>query len=819
MLLLNCFCLIMQTLFHDLRYALRQLRKSSGFAVVSVLTLALGIGANTAIFTVVNAALLRSLPYHDPGRLVYLNETRSGAQLQKMELSYPDFVDFRDQNRSFSGVGGYSPVNATYLGPEGAESVFATAASSNFFDVLGVAPILGRSFAPNADLAGGERTVILTYSGWQTRFGGDPNVLGKSVTINGVTRTVVGVLPATFQFAPSRSSEFYLPLAVSGWRLRRNAHWILGVGRLRPGVMLGQAQAEASTIANQLATQYPDSNPGVGIAMTPLREELVGTVRPILLVLMAAVVGVLLITCSNLAGLQLARCVTRQKEIAVRTALGATRWQVVRLLLTESVVVSTVGGVTGMLLAYATLPLLAAALPADQQAIMPFLRHLQIDKEVLGFTAAVAIGSGILFGLVPALEAARPDVREALQDGQRATAGALRNWLRDGLVVGQVAMAIVLLVSGGLLMKSLLRLVRVDPGFRVAHLLTFQTSMVSQRYRDDAQQLAFERNLRERLQALPGVKSAATVSTLPLGNAGGTSRFVIAGHPRVLADEYEANTREISPSYFGTMGIPLRAGRFFDEHDDAKATHVAIINQTLADLLFAGQDPIDQRIDFTYTKEHDVWQIVGVVGDENLGQLDRKPTPVVYEPYAQGPNYFLGVVIRTEGDPAAVAGAVRTSMHDLDSSVPVASLTSMERIVADSPSVAMRRYPAYLIGAFALLALILATLGVYGLLAYVVAQRTRELGIRLALGAKRIDLLRLVVERGIKLALAGVLIGGVGAVASGRFLATLLYAVRPTDAAILAGTAALLIVVALLASYIPARRAASIEPMVALRSE
>ena len=809
----------MPTLFHHLRYALRQLRKSPGFAVVSILTLALGIGANTAIFTVVNAALLQSLPYHDPGRLVYLGETRSGAQYQKMEFSYPDFVDFRDQNRSFSGVGGYSPVNATYSGPEGAESVLATVVSSNFFDMLGVAPILGRSFASNADLAGGERTAILTYAGWQARFGGDPNVLGKSVTINGVPRTVAGVLPAAFLFAPSRSSEFYLPLAVSGWRLRRNAHWILGVGRLRPGVTLEQAQAEASTIASQLATEYPDSNPGVGIAMTPLREELVGTVRPILLVLMAAVVAVLLITCSNLAGLQLARCVTRQKEIAVRSALGATRSQVVRLLLTESLVASTVGGVAGVSLAYAALPLLAAALPSDQQAIMPFLRHLEIDKAVLGFTAAVTIGSGIVFGLVPALQAARPDVHEALQDGQRATAGALRHRLRDGLVVAQVAMAIVLLVSAGVLAKSLRKLVRVDPGFRVAHLLTFATSLVPQRYRDEAQQIAFERNLRERLQALPGVKSAATVSTLPLGNAGGTSRFVIAGHPRVPADEYEANTRQISPSYFRTMGVPLRAGRFFDEHDNARAPHVAIINQTLADLLFAGRDPIGQRIDYTYTKDHDIWQVVGVVGDENLGQLDRKPTPVVYEPYAQDPNYFMGVVIRTEGDPAAIADAVRTSMHDLDSGVPLGSLTTMERIVAESPSVAMRRYPAYLIGAFALLALILATLGVYGLLAYVVAQRTRELGIRLALGAKRIDLLRLVVGQGMKLALAGVLMGGIGAVASGRFLATLLYAVRPSDAVILASTAALLMLVALLASYIPAHRAASIEPMVALRSE
>ena len=809
----------MHTILQEFRYALRQMRKSPGFTVVAVLTLALGIGANTAIFTVVNAALLRALPFQAPARLVHLCETRTAGTFQKMEFSYPDFVDFRDHNQSFSGVGGYFPVNATYSGREGAEQVMATVASANFFDVLGVRPILGRVFAANADEAGGEKTVVLTYSGWQSRFGGDRGVLGKSITLNDEPRTIIGVLPADFQFAPSRSGDFWIPLAVRGWRLRRNAHWILGIGRLKPEVTLQQAQAEASGLALQLAAQYPDSNPGVGVYLTPLREQIVGNVRPILLVLMGAVLAVLLITCSNLAGLQLARAVTRQKEIAVRTALGASRLRIVRLLLTESVLISMLGGLGGVLLAYSILPLLVASLPKDQQAILPFLRDLRVDTTVLWFSAAVSIFSGVLFGLMPALQGARSDVHDALQDGSRTTAGSLRHRLRNGLVVAQVAMAIVLLVSAGLLMKSLTKLLQVDPGFRVSHLLTFSTSLPQQSYPDDAHQVAFERLLRARLEALPGVQSAATVNDLPLGNAGGTSRFVLAGHARIPAEEYEANSREISPNYFQTMGIPLRRGRVFNEHDDAKAPRVIIINQTLADMLFPGQDPIGKRIDFTYTKDPNLQEIVGVVGDENLGQLDRKATPAIYGPYAQDPYSFLGVTIRTEGDPSAAAGSVRAAMHELDASLPVNSLVTMERIIADSPSVAVRRYPAYLIGAFASLAMVLAMLGIYGLLAYVVAQRTRELGIRLALGAQRRNLLGLVIASGLRLALLGAAIGTVCALAAGRMLATLLFEVRPTDVVILSSVATLLVVVALLASYIPARRAASIEPMQALRAE
>jgi predicted permease len=809
----------MQSLLQEFRYALRQLRTSPGFSSVAVLTLSLGIGANTAIFTVVNAALLRALPFQDPGHLVYLCETRNTGTFQKMEFSYPDFVDFRDHNQSFSGVGGYFSINTTYSGREGAEQVVATVASANFFEVLGVRPILGRVFASNADQASGEKTVLLTYAGWQKRFGGDRNVLGQSITLNDEPYTIIGVLPGDFQFAPSRSGDFWIPLSVRGWRLRRNAHWILGVGRLKPAVTLEQAQAEASGVALQLAAQYPDSNPGVGIYLTPLREQIVGNVRPILLVLMGAVIAVLLITCSNLAGLQLARAVARQKEIAVRTALGASRARIVRLLLTESLLISMLGGLGGVLLAYSILPVLVASLPTDQQSVLPFLHDLQLDRTVLWFSAAVSIFSGVMFGLMPSLQGARSDVHDALQDGGRTTAGSLRHRLRNGLVVAQVALAIVLLVSAGLLMKSLSRLLRVDPGFSVAHLLTFDTSLSQQHYRDAAHQVEFERDLRARLQALPGVKSAATVSTLPLGNAGGTSRFVIAGHARIPTEEYEANTREISPNYFETMGIPLRKGRVLNEHDTVNSPRVIVINQTLATLLFPGQDPIGKRIDFTYTKDPNIQGIVGVVGDENLGQLDRKPTPVIYDAYAQDPNSFLSVTIRTEGDPSAAAGSVREAMHEIDASLPVNSLVSMDRIIADSPSVAVRRYPAYLLGAFASLALVLAMLGIYGLLAYVVAQRTRELGIRLALGAQRRNLLGLVLGSGLRLALLGAAIGAVCALAAGRMLATLLFDVRSTDVAILFGVATLLVVVALLASYIPARRAALIEPMQALRAE
>jgi len=702
----------MQTIFLDLRYALRQLRQSPGFTTVALLTLALGIGANTAIFSVVNAALLRSLPYSEPDRLAFLDETRTAGTFNQMEFSYPDYLDFGARNQSFSDIGGYAAgIPVTYSAREGGEKLLISIASANFFDVLGVQPLLGRTFLPKADMAKADKAVLLSFTAWQKRFGGDPAVLGKRVTLDGSLYSIIGVLPHNFQFAPSGSTEFWLPLEPTEFRLRRSGRWINGVGRLKPGVTIQQAQAEANTIARQLEAQYPESDSGVGIAVTPLRELLLGNLRPVLLVLMAAVGVVLLITCSNLAGLQLARSVARQKEIAVRAAMGASRWQIVRLLITESMMIAILGGAAGIVLANLTLPILIASLPTDQQAEMPFLQNVTIDKMVLTFSVATSIFAGLLFGIVPALQGAGSNIRDALQDASHSTAGSLRHRLRDGLVVSQVALAIVLLMSAGLLMKSLVRLLRVDPGFTVAHLLTFETSLPPQDYPDSKSQLALERDLRARLQQLPSVQSAATVEVLPAGNGGGSSRFVLAGHIRnVPAEQYEANTRDVSPNYFQTMDIPLRAGRTFTEHDDESAPRVVVISQTLANSVFPGQDPIGKRIDFTYTKDPLICEIIGVVGDENLGQLDRKTTPVIYEAYAQGPDPYMAVVVRTTTDPGSLAEAVRETVRRINPSLPVSSVSSMGRIIAESPSVAMRKYPAYLIGAFATLALFLAML-------------------------------------------------------------------------------------------------------------
>ncbi len=810
----------MHSMMQDIRYAMRQLTKSPGFASVAVLTLALGIGANTAIFSLLDAALLRPLPYDEPNRLVHLMETRTAGVWQQMEVSYPDYVDLRQNNQSFSALGGYSGATITYSDSEKAEQVFGAFISANFLDVLGVRPALGRNFQPGADLPDGEKAVLLSYPGWQKRFGGDASVIGRTVRLNGGIHTVVGILPRDFQFAPGRSADFWLPISVSGWRERRNAHWFFPIGRLKPGVTQEQAQAELSAFSRQLEKQYPDSNQGVGIQVTSLRDQMVGNVRPILLLLMGAVVVVLLVTCLNLAALQLARAVKREREFAVRSALGATQWQTLRLMLTESVVVSLLGGGLGVLLAYLALPLLVAGIPQDAKATLPFLQNLRANPTVLVFSGVVAVSVGVLFGIVPALHSSRLQLRKSLQDGTRSATGGPRHRLRDVLVVTQVALALVLLVGAGLLTKSLRKLTNVNPGFETTHLLTFSTSLPRERYPDEPQAIALESNLRSKLEALPGVKSAAMINQLPLTNAGGTSRFVLEGHRNGSdRDLWEANSREVSPNYFSTMGIPLRVGRYFDERDDAKAPHVAIINQTLADLLFPGGDPIGKRIDFTYTGQPDIWQIVGVVADENLADLDSKPAPVVYESFEQSPDSYMSVVVRTVGDPDSMAGSVRRAMHDLDMQLPVTGLVSMDEIIAGSPAVMIRKYPAYLIGAFALLALILAVLGIYGLLAYVVAQRTRELGIRFALGAQRNDVLVPVIANGFRLTLIGIAIGGLGSLLVGRAMAALLFQVRAMDAGVFMSVATLLLVVALLASYIPARRAASIEPMQALRSE
>jgi putative ABC transport system permease protein len=803
----------------DIRYALRQLLRSPGFAVVSVLTLALGIGANTAIFTVVNASLLRALPYQNESRLLHLQETRAAEGVAQFEFDYPDFLDLRERAHSFEALAGYSGTPATYTSNDGAEVLPVTVVSANFFDVLGVRLAQGRTFQSNADLAGGERGVVLTYQGWQRRFGGEPGVMGRSLNFNGELYSVVGILPPDFQFIPGRGTDFYLPLEVSEWRLRRNAHWIYPIGRLKPGISRQAAQSEVSAIARQLEQQYSESNKNVGMLATPLREQMLGPVRPGLIVLMAAVVTVLLIACLNLAAMQLARSVSRQKEMSVRSALGASRGQILQLYFTESVVLAAIGGVLGLLLSASLLPLLVAGIPRDQMAMLPFLQGLQLDTRVLAFCAVMSALSGVVFGLAPALQGMNRLAIGSLQDGARSTGNIQRHSLRNSLIVCQIGMTIVLLVSAGLLLKSLNKLLHVDPGFTTARLLTFQTVVPQKKYQTRQQAIALEQNLRTRLQQLPGVQSVATSSAVSLTGDGSSSRFVVEGHPRRAEYEHEANGRDVSANYFSTMGIPLRAGRLFNEHDTMDATHVIVINQTLARMLASDGNMVGKRIDFTFTNEPVLVEVVGIVGDEQVSALGQDPAPVYYDPIAQSPSGSLGVMLRTTVEPMSLADVVRRTMREIDPELPVTQMASMDQIIQESPSALIRRYPAMMVGAFALLSLMLAAIGIYGLLAYLVAQRTRELGIRLALGAQRSSVLRLVIANGARLALLGAVIGGVASVAAGRLLASLLFQVSPMDVSIFAAVIFLLFGVVLLASYIPARRAAAIEPMQALRSE
>ena len=808
----------MHSLSHQVRYAIRQLAKSPGFAVVSVLTLALGIGANTAIFTIVNASLLRSLPYPAESRLLHLQETRASEGVAQMEFSYPDFIDLRTRSNSFESVAGYSSTPATYSDSSGVQIIPVVDVSANFFDTLGVRLAQGRSFLANADAAGGERALVLTHQGWQRRFGGASGILGQSVTLNGHLYTVVGILPQDFRFYPGRSADFYVPLEVSEWRLRRNAHWIYPIVRLRSGVTAAAAQAEISSIARQLEVQFSDSNQNVGMLAIPLREQFFGPVRPVLLVLMGAVAGVLLIACLNLAAMQVARSISRRQEVAVRSALGASRRQILQLFMTENFVLASIGGALGLGFAALLLKLVEANIPDDQLAMLPFLQNLHLDPVVFGFCLIVSVLAGVLSGLVPAWQGSGKFATTALHAGTRTTTSPDRHLLRSAMIVSQIAMAIVLLVGAGLLLKSLNRLMHLDPGFSSERLLTFQSVLPEKKY-NPAKAVQFEQSLRTRLQSLPGVKSVATSSAIPLTGAGGSSRFVFEGHPRNAQYEIESNGRDISPNYFATMGIPLRAGRLFDERDIQEAPHVVIVNQTLARMLSSDGNVVGKRIDFTYTKEPAWVQIVGVVGDERVTSLDQQPAPVFYDPYAQSPSSDLGNVIRTIADPIALADSVRRVVHELDPDVPVTGLATMEQIIQQSPPVLIRRYPAIMIGTFALLSLALATIGIYGLLAYFVAQRTRELGIRLALGARRSDVLALVVRNGLKLALFGIVIGGACSLIAGRALGSLLFQVRPVDFSILAGVITLLFAVVCLASFIPARRAATIEPMQALRSE
>jgi len=811
----------LETLIRDICYGCRMLAKSPGFTVVVILMLALGIGANTAVFTILSAILLRALPYEKPDELAQIWQTRTSGSFQQMEASYPNYLDMRDHSRVFSRLGGYSNTTATLAGKDGAEQIAIAVASSGFFEALGVRPILGRTFAPAEDGAQEQTAVILTYGGWQRRFSGDPHIVGKSLTLDGSLCTIVGVLPETFQFGPSRSSDIWRSLHLLGGMLeRRNLYWFHPVGRLQPGVNLQQAQAGLQTLARQLEAQYPDSNHGVGIRLVSLRDQLIGSVRPVLLMLMASVGFVLLITCANVAGLLLARSVPRQREIAVRIALGAGQGRIVRQLLTEGVLLALIGGAAGVLAASWAVPAILSAIPKSQIASLPSLLGLGVNRAVLLFSLGLSVITGILFGMAPALQIFHSNVSGTLQESGRSSVASPHSRLRDALVVGEISLAIVLLVGAGLMLNSLRHVLNVDPGFKTDHLLTLSLALPDKSYPDEPRALAFLRQLLQNANRLPGVKRAVAVSVLPLSGSGNTSRFDLEGHPKASGgEEYEANSRTVSANYFRVMGIPLRAGRFFTEQDTGKSPQAVIVNQALADMAFPHQNPIGKRINFTYTNTPDLWEIVGVVGNESITALDAQTTPVVYDNFEQDASGYFSVMVRTEQEPAGLADAVRHVIREIDPGVPVYAVASMRQLISDSPTMFLRAYPAYLVGALAGIALLLAALGIYGLLAYSVAQRTRELGLRMALGAQPWQLLQMVIRNGLQLTLIGTLLGVLGALAAARLISSLLFGVTPSDFTTFFEVCVLLVLAVLPATYIPARRATRVDPMVALRNE
>ena len=807
----------MNKLLQDLRYAVRTLIKRPGFVVIAVATLALGIGASTSIFTVVNAALLRGLPYKSPDRLYHLWEKTPQQEFSKREFSYPDYQDYQ-QNSVFESLAAYTGGGAILSGSGEPESLNAQRVSANFFSVLGVDPFMGRTFQTDEDKQGGPKVTVLTYGLWQRRFGGDSGVVGRALTINGDSYTVIGVLPASFQFA-LRPADLWLPYQPTQNQLtRRYLHGTNLIARLKPGVTAEQAQSEVSLIASRIEQQNGQSHANTVARVVPLQEEVIGAVKPILLVLLAAVGFVLLIACANVASLLLTRSLARQKEVAIRSALGASRWRVIRQLLTESLVLSIVGGLAGLIIAYWGTPALVATLPQTQLNAMPFLKSLQLDASILAFSFGLSLLTGLLFGLAPALQSSRLDLNEVLKEGGRNASAGVGQRLRGAMVITEIALAVVLLVGAGLMMKSMLRLLQTNVGFKTQNLLTMTVILPAAKYTEASQRVNFIDQLKRRIESLPGVAGAGTVNILPL-NGGNTTRFYVDGDPVPAAgQETEANIRTVNDSYFQTLGVPLIAGRLFDERDLPDRSQVVIIGKNIADRIFAGRNPVGRKLKYAGVEAPPL-EIVGVVGDVKITGLDEAVRPVLYYPYRQGGGPFNNLVVRTNGDPTALTNSVRNEIRTLESEAAILNVRSMDEMIAQTPASFMRRFPALLIGIFAGVALLLASIGIYGVVSYSVSQQTHYIGVRMALGAKPSDILKMIMRQGLLLAVAGVGIGVVAALGLMRLLRTLLFEVGTTDLATFGIVSVTLFLVALLACFLPARRATKVDPLVALRYE
>jgi putative ABC transport system permease protein len=809
----------MDHLLQDLRYGLRMLRTRPAFTSAALLALAFGIGANTAIFSVLDAVLLRPLPYKDADRLVMLWHDYSQMNLPKASLSVPSYIEYRDHMRSFESVAAGTNWSANLTGTGDPERVQGARVTANFLATVGVAPVLGRDFLPEDDRPGGDRVVLLSHGLWQRRFGSDRSIVGSTMALNGETHTIVGVLPANFVFF--QPVDLFKPIAFTPEQASPDNHgneFLIGVARLRPGVTLEQARAEMDGLEARLRQEFYVA--GWGVRMVPLLEEMTGEVRPALLVLMAAVLAVLLIACSNVANLLLARAASRRREIAVRAALGAGRWRVVRQLLTESVVLAVAGGALGVLVASWGLRVLPAAAPASMLQAILGGRGIGLDGGVLVFTLGLSVLTGLVFGLAPALQASRTDLDEVLKDtGRGEGTGGRGHRLLASFVVSQVAVALVLLVTAGLLVRSFVRLQAVDAGFRADHVLTMRLTLPQGRYAEDGQVAAFYDELLRSLSRLPGARSAAAISNLPMGGDNASASFAIEGLQVGTGEPSpHGDSHIVSHEYFATMGIPVLRGRPFEPRDGREGAKVAIIDQVLADRYWPGGDPIGRRMAlyFEGSAERPAWrEIVGVVGHVRKYGLDGRIKEQYYVPAPQLPRRSMFLVLRTAGDPGSVAAAARAAVRDLDADLPLFQVRTMERVVEET--LVGRRFAMLLMSLFAALALLLAAVGLYGVISCSVAQRTREIGIRMALGARGGDVVRMVVRRGLALAAIGLALGLAAALAVTRLLSSLLFSVRPTDPLTFVSLAALLLAVAGVASFLPARRAARVDPIEALR--
>jgi putative ABC transport system permease protein len=802
-------------LWQDLRYGARMLLKAPGFTLIAVTTLALGIGANTAIFSIVNAVLLRPFPYQEPERLVILQESLSGGA--GGTVSYPNFADWRTQNTlcdAIVAVRANESFNFTGAGEP--ERLQGRLVSAEFFSTLGIKPLLGRGFLAEDDRPGASPAAILSYGFWQRRFGEDPSVIGKQLTLNNQSFTVVGITPANFQYGAEADVTVPIGLQAERFRARGADPGIGVVARLKPNVSEQQAETELNQIAAELEQQYPATNTGRRVRITPLHESFVGNVRQPLLILLGAVGLVLLIACANVANLLLVRASARQKEMAVRVALGATRRVLVRQLLTESLLLAASGAVFGLLLAFSGTRLIASQLP---DGILR-LQEAQVDAPVLVFTLAISLLTGLLFGLAPALQASRPNLTESLKQGERGSSG-LRQRLRGVLVIGEIALTLTLLVGASLLIQSFRRLLQVDPGFKAQNLLTMQVSVNN----PDGQQVAnFFEQLQQNVRNLPGVKSVAVSNGLPFGNVN-RPIFIIEGRPLPEPGKEVGGIRyTVSPAYFQTMGIELIKGRVFTAQDTRDSQRVIVIDEVLAQQHFIDDDPLGKRL--KHGPDAPSLEIVGVVRHVEQDSLDgqRSVQPQFYTNFNQislqgMPNNVrrINLLVRTEVEPLSLVSAVRAQVAALNKDQAVFNVRTMEQAVAQS--VAPRRFSMLLLTVFAIVALALASLGTYGLMSYAVAQRTREIGVRMALGARVSDVLKLVIGQGMKLAFVGVALGLVASVALTRTIKNLLFNVSATDPVTFAAIALLLALVALLACFVPARRAARVNPMIALRGE